>query len=307
MNLGIDLKVDYAFKWTFGAQERIGNLQSLLQYLLSGRLRGPIDELAILNPIQDREAVDGKLSVLDILARDRSGTQYHIEMQLVGFKELPKRFLYYLARTYSSQLQIGDDYDKLSPVISIIILNDVMFPGLSGYHHVFQMREITQGKVFCDDIEIHVIELPKFEKRPKELDNGCDQWLYLIRHSQDLDPEFPPPELTVPEVVQTLKELEIMSHTEQERLLYDAREKAQRDELWRRNWSLRQRDEGLQEGLQKGQQEERELSRRKMKLISQINHCEMELGQQVSSIEELFELSEVRLQQVLSDLGKPAS
>lgn len=76
MKLGIDLKVDYAFKLIFGTQERIGNLRSLLEHTLQGRLSGPITELSIINPIQAQESEEGKLSILDILARDRSGKQY---------------------------------------------------------------------------------------------------------------------------------------------------------------------------------------------------------------------------------------
>ena len=91
MKLGIDLKVDYAFKRCFGTQDRIANLRSLLEHTLRERLDGPILELTILNPIQDPETDVGKLSILDILARDRSGTLYHIEMQMIGYNYLPKR------------------------------------------------------------------------------------------------------------------------------------------------------------------------------------------------------------------------
>lgn len=111
------------------------------------------------------------------------------------------------------------------PVISIFIVDDIMFPELSGYHQCFHMREAKQGQVFCDDMEIHLIELPKFKKLLPDLADGFDQWLYLIRYSENLDPLSPPAELSLPEVVQTLKRLEIMAHTEQERLRYEAHER----------------------------------------------------------------------------------
>lgn len=104
MKLGIDLKVDYAFKWLFGSQARVNNLRSFLEHILHDQLRGPIVELTILNPFQQPETEGGKLSVVDILARDRAGAMYHIEMQMIGYSDLPQRFLYYTARAYSSQL-----------------------------------------------------------------------------------------------------------------------------------------------------------------------------------------------------------
>jgi hypothetical protein len=44
MKLGIDLKVDYAFKWSFGNQAKIEKLRSFLEHILHDRLRGPIVE-----------------------------------------------------------------------------------------------------------------------------------------------------------------------------------------------------------------------------------------------------------------------
>ncbi|MDB5385397.1 MAG: hypothetical protein JWM11_1043, partial [Planctomycetaceae bacterium] len=94
---------------------------------------------------------------------------------------------------------------------------------------------------------------------------------------------------------EVLKELEIMAQTEQERILYDAREKAIRDEASRNNWYERQREEG--------RQEERELVQRKIELVEQINQREMELGKAISTIRKLFDLPEEVLQQMLSDIA----
>jgi predicted transposase/invertase (TIGR01784 family) len=300
MKLGIDLKIDYAFKRSFGAQERIDNLRSLLEHTLRDRIVGPLTDLTILNPIQNPETESGKLSVLDILATDRSGTQYHIEMQMIGYNYLPKRFLYYNARTYWAQLRGGENFADLAPAISIIILNDVLFSSLPGFRNVFQMRETSLGQVFCEDMEIHLIELPKFEKQLKDLIDGFDQWLYLFRNASNLDPQSPPLELTLPAVKRVLKELQIMSQTEQERILYDAREKAIRDEVSRNSWYERQRKEGRQEG----RQEERVLAQRKIELIEQINRSETELGRPISAIGKLFDLPEETLQRILDDMAK---
>jgi predicted transposase/invertase (TIGR01784 family) len=255
MKVGIDLKVDYAFKWSFGNQARVNNLRSFLELILHDRLRGPIVELTILNPFQQPETPEGKLSIVDILARDQSGARYHIEMQMIGYSDLSQRFLYYTARAYSSQLQSGNDFKDLAPVISIFILNDVMFPNLVGCHHCFQMREPSQGYVFCEDMEIHLIELPVFKKELKDLSDGYDQWLYLIRYTQNLDPQALPAELTLPEVLVVLKELEIMAQTEQERILYEARERAIIDEKSRHSYFMRQKEEGREEGRQEGRKE----------------------------------------------------
>ena len=121
MKLGIDLKVDYAFKWSFGVQEWIENLRSLLEHTLGNRIRCPLQELTIVSPILDRALAQDKLSILDILARDKQGKRYHIEMQMIGYADLPQRFLYYSARTYWSQLKESEEYADLEPDVVIVL------------------------------------------------------------------------------------------------------------------------------------------------------------------------------------------
>lgn len=219
---------------------------------------------------------------MDILARDQSGAMYHIEMQMIRYSDLAQRFLYYTARAYSSQLQSGDDFKDLAAVISIFSMNDEMFPNLQGCHHCFQMREPSQGYVFCEDMEIHLIELPKFTKKLKDLSDGYDQWLYLLRYAQELDPQNPPKELTLPEVIVVLKELEVMAHTDQERILYESRQRAILDERSRHNYFMRQKEEGRQEGRQE--------ERRKGKLANEIIVKRLGLGEPSLSFDDLHSL-----------------
>lgn len=194
-----------------------------------------------------------------------------------------------------------------------------MFPNLVGCHHCFQMREPSQGYVFCEDMEIHLIELPKFDKELKDLSDGYDQWIYLLRYAQELDPQNPPKELTLPAALVVLKELEVMAHTDQERILYEARQRAILDERSRHNYYIRQRDEGREQGLeqgleqgrkegreiglQEGRREERDESRRKAKLAKEINSKRVKLGVPSLTFEQVLDLSEEQLRQMLNDLG----
>jgi hypothetical protein len=43
----------------------------------------------MLNPFKEKMALDEKLSILNIKARDQLGRQFNIEMQMVGFPALP--------------------------------------------------------------------------------------------------------------------------------------------------------------------------------------------------------------------------
>ena len=122
MKPGINPKIDYAFKWLFGKEVHVALLLDLLNAVLKlppGRI---IESVQLLNPFNDKAVFDGKLSIVDIRAKDQLGSQYNIEMQMRGSRALPRRLLYYWAVLYAGQLQEGDKYTKLRPTITICFL-----------------------------------------------------------------------------------------------------------------------------------------------------------------------------------------
>ena len=61
-----DPKVDYACKHVFGREQSIPALASLLGAVLQPPPGQQILSLELLNPFNDKEALDDKLSVLDV-------------------------------------------------------------------------------------------------------------------------------------------------------------------------------------------------------------------------------------------------
>ncbi len=105
MRLDIDPNVDYAFKKLFGSEANTDLLIDLLHAVLRpppGRL---ITEVELLNPFSDRDALDDKLSVLDVKARDQGGRQFHVEMQMRAQWFFPGRALYYWAKFHHQQMK----------------------------------------------------------------------------------------------------------------------------------------------------------------------------------------------------------
>src|SRR5437899_12686107 len=128
---GIDPKVDYAFKRLFGRPPNLALPIHLVNAVLQARsherlLR--VVELELLNPFNDKDYLDDKLSILDIKARDQSGRQFNIEMQLLANPYFRQRVPYYWARLHQSQLQEGQDYSALRPTLSICFVNTPLFP-----------------------------------------------------------------------------------------------------------------------------------------------------------------------------------
>src|SRR5579862_4476721 len=125
---GLKPTVDYAFKKVFGSEANTPVLLNLLDAVLQPPPDQRLVSLELRNPFNDKDAVDDKLSILDIKARDQAGRQYNVEMQMAGPRSYPQRVLYYWAVLHSDQLQESMEFTELQPTISISFVNSVLFP-----------------------------------------------------------------------------------------------------------------------------------------------------------------------------------
>ena len=186
MLINIDPKVDYAFKHLFGREATRPLLIDLLNQVLAPAPGHHIQDVELLNPFNPKETVDDKLSILDVKARDPIGRQFNIEMQLFVNAYFTKRIVYYLTKLHQQQLHEGQNYSELKPTISIVFLNEVQFLDIADYHLCFQLLEKNHRVLYNEDLEIHVLELPKFQKTEVEVSNGLDVWLYFLRHVETM-------------------------------------------------------------------------------------------------------------------------
>jgi predicted transposase/invertase (TIGR01784 family) len=271
---GIDPKVDYAFKKVFGSEANVAILRDLLEAVLDPPPEQRIVELEILNPFNDKETLDDKLSVLDIKVRDQSGRQYNVEMQMANTHVYPQRVLYYWAVLHGQQLHAGDDYRELRATISISFLDGVLFPDVPDYHLEFQLRSSKHhALIFSPHQSIHLVELPKFQSKAEDLVAPLDIWSYFLIHGGDLDKDNLPAALRSATVRQAMEVLKMMTQSDLERERYQSRLKAERDHraiLQEAEYIVkkgleeglkRSLEQGLEQGLKKGLKEGRELGR----------------------------------------------
>ncbi len=77
--LGIRPTVDFVFKLLFGDPNNVDLLIHLLNSVLQPE--HPIEHVTILNPYNEKQFKEDKLSIVDIKAQDSSGDWYVIEVQ----------------------------------------------------------------------------------------------------------------------------------------------------------------------------------------------------------------------------------
>jgi predicted transposase/invertase (TIGR01784 family) len=187
---------DIAFKKIFGNEQHKEVLISFLNAVLSLEGDKEIQDVELLNPYQAPKLAGLKYTLLDVRAVDKRGIHFIVEMQLEEVAGLRKRFQYYAAKSYSGQIKRGDDYPRLNQVIFIGILN---FREFSSEHclsrHALLNRENYAHEL--QDLEFYFIELPKFSKSEAELNSILDQWIYFLKHADDLE-VIPPISVNAP-------------------------------------------------------------------------------------------------------------
>jgi len=158
MRTTLDPTLDIVFKLLFALRANREALVSLLTAVL--RPPVPIAEVHVLNPEINREQVDDKGIVLDLLVVLADGTRIDVEMQADRRSGFRHRVLYYWSRVFVSQLERGQPYTALRPVVCILFLDYVEFD-TPHFHSTFRVLEGHEHFPFSNALELHVIELPK--------------------------------------------------------------------------------------------------------------------------------------------------
>jgi len=141
----------------FGRPENRVLLVSLLTAVLEPS--SPIRSVEVESGL-GKEAVDDKGIALDIRVELDDGQQVDVEMQSQPRLARWERALYYWARMYAGQLRRGEEYDELCRCVVILILAFSDFEG-ERFHSCFRVLEVHDQTALSDQLELHVVELPK--------------------------------------------------------------------------------------------------------------------------------------------------
>jgi predicted transposase/invertase (TIGR01784 family) len=217
----IDPTVDCVFKAILGSEENKNLLVHFLNAVLSSELQQPITSVSILNPYNDKEHLNDKLSIVDVKARDNSDQLYQIEIQLAYYPSLPARIMYTWADVYSQQLQNSDKYHELKPTYSIWLMGDNLVKDDDQYLHRYKFRDDT-GKSLTLHGGIWLLELKKFHAQ--HINNEQERWLQFFKDGKTLNDEQLPEWMETQEMRQAMNTLRQFSEKEKNYFAYQARQ-----------------------------------------------------------------------------------
>ncbi len=243
----IDPRIDFAFKKIFGSEDAKDILISFLEALLDLTDDKRIKEITIIDPFLAPKIKELKMSVLDVKCMDRRGITYIVEMQIKKTRAFLKRIQYYAAKTYVNQIHKGEDYPKLNQVIAITITDFTLFEDTDNYISCHITTETKTGNNYLSEIVYYFIELSKFEKNLKLLDNLIDKWIWFIKYASDI--EDIPDNFKEDIFTRAFEKARLANMTAQELEYYDKAGMAVADARGAIELAI---EEGLAKGIKKG-------------------------------------------------------
>lgn len=238
--------VDFCFKELM-LNERVR--KSFIAALLDKTTKD-IREVKLLPTILRKEYKDDKVGILDVRVVFNNDAQIDIEMQVGPFDYWAERTVFYLCRMYTEQIKEGDSYGTLMKCIHIGILDFKLFDDMENFYSSFHLREDSSGYLYTDQLEFHILELPKIRERAYP-DSAIYQWAKFLSGKNEEDfKEMAEKNEDIKEAYEILMHL---SEDDKKRMEYEAREKALRDYNHQMYWAERRGlERGLERGIQRG-------------------------------------------------------
>ena len=243
-------KLDVVFQILFG---EVGS-EEITKDFLSTILDEPIYKVDLnQNIVLRRNLPKDKMGVVDVLAKINDDEYCNIEMQVSDDKDIIKRILYYWSKKYSKELQKGNPYLDLKRTICVLIADfeiDIL-KDLEFHTQWKIIEEKCRKTVLTDDLELHIIELPKMRKnRATGKDEKLLEWLSFLNNPESKEVTN---YMKKNENMKKAKEkLNTMSEDETIRRLAELREKAILDELEVKAYNYRK---GKNDGIEQNNKE----------------------------------------------------
>ena len=162
--------------------------KNVLKHLICALLNLSVDmvkDLVIQNPIELGKEIDSKTCILDIKVLLNDNQYINIEMQVSKQEYWKERSLTYMCRTYDN-LEAGKEYNEVTPVIQISILDFNLFEGIEELCSKYYLMNdnVEYHNHYTEGFAIYVLNLRQIYNEKviqKEQNTELYQWAKLFR------------------------------------------------------------------------------------------------------------------------------
>ena len=200
-NIEVKKLNDYFIRYFFGLKGDEDLLLSFINAIMIDSNFATFVSVDILNPFNLTEKANNKESIVDFpkgtpsaKAVTEDGIIVIIEIQTYSTKNFFERTLYYWSKNYSNVLKKGEEYPELKPVISINLIDDILFDKTDNRMHTcYLLKEKNSNKILTDHIQMHYVEIPKFDenadmaKSPPVAKKELKNWILFLKSNKEED------------------------------------------------------------------------------------------------------------------------
>ena len=219
---------DLYFKRLLGDKRRKNFTLNFLNAMLDRDENNYFTDITFLDKDNEPDTIDGKLSKLDIRADMNDGTQIEIEVQVLPFKLMAERSLFYWSKMYAEQLNKSERYKKLKRTVAINLLNFDYLIEEKEWHNVYALLNIKSHRKLTDHMEIHFAEIPKFKLKDIRKMRASETWMAYFSGNYD-DKELEELSMNKPIMKEVMDFERSFLMDKMQRREYEQREKALRD------------------------------------------------------------------------------
>ena len=177
----IDPFIDWGFKFVFGREENKDLLIGFLNLLLEPDVL--IEEISYINTELTSDNPDLKRCVVDVLATDKDGNRYLVEMQKASDATMRQRLVYYACRLIDQMSRHDKEwnYGQIRRVYAICLMN-FTYERNPMLRNDFQLRSPDGVRLFSDLLTIIPLQLPCIQaKTVAECRKSYEVLLFLLR------------------------------------------------------------------------------------------------------------------------------
>ena len=186
-NIEVKKLNDFFIRYFFGLEGHEDLLLSFINAIMIDSNFATFVSVEIINPFNLSEKANNKESIVDLKAVTEDGIIVIIEIQTYSTKNFFERTLYYWSKNYSNILKKGEDYPELKPVISINLIDDILFDKTDKRMHTcYLLKEKNTNKILTDHIQLHYIEIPKFNN-DANITTELKNWILFLKSNKEED------------------------------------------------------------------------------------------------------------------------
>lgn len=290
------ISFDYAIKYLLKHKGDYDIIEGFISALLTESGYKPVKINALLDGESNKESVDLKRSIADLVVEDVDGNKYIVEIERAFTLKFMHKACFNSSRLVVDSIFGSQDYTNIKKVFHISLLyftteeiKKPLYHGKTIIHemnkdHPIDMRIVNQGFVIYEHHnvfpEYFFISIPSFNDVIK---SEIDEWLYVMKHS-DVREDFKSPYMNkVSDRLRILK----MNKEDRDTYYHYIKKAIQADDTL-----SAAKIEGEKIGLEKGEQIGREKERKEVARLLLQSGVSMEIivlstGLSIEEIEKL--------------------